>query len=190
MGRILNGELYSGSGSHQFDLVFPYVSAVTDFCRSLKVPPSAVDLGCGDFNIGRQIRPYCGRYIACDVVPELIEQNLSRFGDLRVEFRCLDIVHDPLPGGDVAFLRQVLQHLDNEKIATILRQLYRYRFVIVTEHLPANGGFVPNTDKPQGLERACRLGPESFSPNHRSIWLLSPSGFFAPLDGQPVEKTV
>jgi SAM-dependent methyltransferase len=149
-GKTSDGDFYSGSGSHKPDLVLPYVNSTAAFLRSLEEQPSVVDLGCGDFNIGRQLRPYCGRYIACDVVPQLIERNAARFCDQDVEFRCLDIAKDPLPQADVACLRQVLQHLDNDNIQAIVRQLSQYRFVIVTEHLPSGDSFIPNKDKKTG----------------------------------------
>jgi SAM-dependent methyltransferase len=157
-GESSTGEFYSGSGSHASELVASYVKAVTEFCASFPTPPSVADLGCGDFNIGRYVRPYCGQYVACDVVPDLIEQNRDRFGALGVDFRCLDIVDDPLPDADVAFLRQVLQHLDNEKIAAVVRQLNRFIFAIITEHLPAKSGFVPNTAKPTGIRTRVSSG--------------------------------
>jgi SAM-dependent methyltransferase len=140
----------SGSGSHCPDLVQPYISAVCNFLSSLPCPPSVVDLGCGDFNIGRQLRPHCGRYIACDVVPELIDHNQKKFGGLQVDFRCLDIVQDDLPVGEVALLRQVLQHLSNPQITRVVRKLYKYRFLVLTEHLPANKEFPANKEQSTG----------------------------------------
>jgi hypothetical protein len=47
-------------------------------------------------------------------------------------------------------LRQVLQHLSNAQIATIVPKLYRYHWLIVSEHLPSSGRFTANRDKPIG----------------------------------------
>jgi SAM-dependent methyltransferase len=149
-GRQSGTDFYSGSGSHRSDLVLPYVNAASAFLSSLPERPSVADLGCGDFNIGRQLRQYCGRYVACDLVPELIERNVTTFSDLGVEFKCLDIAQDDLPDAEVVFLRQVLQHLDNNKILAVVQQLYRYQFIIVTEHLPAQATFLANKDKRTG----------------------------------------
>jgi hypothetical protein len=66
--KTLGEKYYSGDGSHQDEIIVPYVSAVRRFLQSLGEKPDAVDLGCGDFAIGSQIRPYCGKYIAVDVV--------------------------------------------------------------------------------------------------------------------------
>ncbi len=134
---------YSGEGSHHSRIVDDYVTAISRFIEGLAERPGAVDLGCGDFNIGRRVQGLCARYVACDVVPELIERNRAAFPE--VDFRCLDIVTDPLPAGDVAFIRQVLQHLDNAQIAQVLPKLRQYRWLVVTEHLPDRSDFAAST---------------------------------------------
>src|ERR1700730_1077602 len=108
-GAQSDDEFSSGSGSHIQSVVSPYVNAVRVFLESMPWPPSAVDLGCRDFSVGKHLRPYCGRYIACDVVPALIQRNKDKFVDSKVDFRCIDIIEDDLPVGDIVFLRQVLQ---------------------------------------------------------------------------------
>ena len=137
---------YSGTGSHEHELVKPYVLAITAFLESLPKPMRAVDLGCGDFNVGRQVRPLCSEYVGCDVVPALIERNIAKFGG---DFRCLDIVEDAIPDGDIVFIRQVLQHLDNAGVARVVPKLSAFRYVVLTEHVPVVE-FVPNRDKPAG----------------------------------------
>ena len=138
---------YSGEGSHLPDLVEAYVTAVTAFLSALPTKPDVVDLGCGDFNIGARIRPLCGRYVACDIVGPLIAFNQQKFADLDVDFRCLDVTTAPLPKGDVVFVRQVLQHLSNDKIAKLVATIGRnFRYLVLTEHLPGNPHFVKNLD--------------------------------------------
>lgn len=142
---------FSGSGSHSPTIVAPYVEAVRAFLRRFDHPPSVVDLGCGDFNVGSQIRDLCGHYTACDVVPDLIEYNRRRFAALDVDFRLHDLRSDTVPVCDVLFIRQVLQHLSNADIAQGLERLQgRCRFLVVTEHVPARVDFPPNQDKPSG----------------------------------------
>jgi SAM-dependent methyltransferase len=141
---------FSGPGSHARAVVKPYISAVRRF---LKANPGldAVDLGCGDFNVGRQLRPLCNRYVACDIVPDLIEYNRGSFSKMDVDFRCVNIVSEALPEGDVVFLRQVLQHLDNKQIGSLVSKLaHSYTFLILTEHLPSKSQFVPNLDHTSG----------------------------------------
>jgi SAM-dependent methyltransferase len=132
------------------------VSAVQELLRTLD-RPDVVDLGCGDFHVGRQLRPFAARYVAVDVVPELIERNRRLPDATDVEFRCLDIVSDPLPDGDVAIVRQVLQHLSNADIAEVVPKLRQYRHLVVTDHQP-EGTFTPNLDMPTGPHIRVGLG--------------------------------
>jgi hypothetical protein len=150
---------FSGRGSHDEAIVSAYVDAVRAFIRSLPITPKAVDLGCGDFSVGSQIRPLCSGYTACDVVEDLIDFNKSRYQSADVDFRVLDLVSDPLPDGDIAFIRQVLQHLSNPQIAAIVPRLKNhFTFVVVTEHQPRFENFVPNRES---VSPKIRIGVDS-----------------------------
>jgi len=141
-------DYFSGTGSHDPDCLLPYVEAVRRFAAGFSPPLDAVDLGCGDFNVGQRVRDCFGAYRARDVVPELIARNRERFAGLDVDFACSDIAAEPLPPGDLVMIRQVMQHLSNRQIAAIAAKLDQYRFAIVTEHVPAAPGFTANLDKP------------------------------------------
>ena len=92
-------------------------------------------------------------------MPGLIEHNKRRFTSENLEFQCLDIAIDNLPSGDCVILRQVLQHLSNAEIESIVKKLSAYKYVILTEHLP-EGDFVPNKDiiSGQGIRLKRRSG--------------------------------
>ena len=51
-----------------------------------------------------------------------------------------------IPKSDCVIIRQVLQHLNNKSINVILKKIYSFKFLILTEHLPENK-FIPNVDK-------------------------------------------
>ena len=114
---------YSGTGSRDAAVVTPYVQAVTAFLERLGHRPDVVDLGCGDFRVGAQIRPACARYTACDIVPALIAHHRQAHAHLDVDFRVLDLSADELPPAEVVFVRQVFQHLSNAQISAALREL-------------------------------------------------------------------
>jgi hypothetical protein len=78
-------------------------------------------------------------------VVSLIERNKETFKAENLEFHCLDIATDELPSGDCALLRQVLQHLSNAEVQSILNKLTDFKYVILTEHVP-EGDFIPNKD--------------------------------------------
>ncbi|WP_420321677.1 class I SAM-dependent methyltransferase [Flagellimonas sp.] len=138
-------EFYSGNGSHDPELVQPYVDALKLFLKSFENPLTVCDLGCGDFNIGKKLVAHTQKYIAVDIVEDLIIFNREKFLLPNLEFRCLDIAKDELPRADCAILRQVLQHLSNSEIKNIVDKLCDFKYVVVTEHLPQDD-FSPNID--------------------------------------------
>ena len=138
-------EFYSGEGSHNPELVNPYIEAIVSFLKTLNTPISVCDLGCGDFNIGSKLFKYTSKYFAIDIVPELIDHNKSNFKAKNLSFSSLDIAKDDLPPADCALIRQVLQHLSNAEVQNILNKLQTYKYVIITEHIPTFD-FIPNLD--------------------------------------------
>ena len=138
-------EFYSGEGSHDPAIVNPYLAAVSAFLTSFKNPLTVCDLGCGDFNVGKELVKHTQKYIAVDIVPSLIARNKEKFKTQHLEFQCLDLATDALPVADCSILRQVLQHLSNVEVQQIVNKLAIYKYVILTEHLP-DGTFVPNKD--------------------------------------------
>lgn len=138
-------DFYSGEGSHCAEIVDPYVAVLKSFLSTFKISPVVCDLGCGDFNVGNQLTKYTSKYIAVDIVPDLIAHNKKKFKKENLEFYCLDIATDDLPMADCAIVRQVLQHLSNAEVKRVVSKLADYKYVVLTEHVP-EGDFVPNVD--------------------------------------------
>ena len=146
--KLWGGEVfdfYSGEGSHKPEVVNSYLEVVTSFLNSFKEPLIVCDFGCGDFNVGKGLTKYAKKYIAVDIVEELINRNKNLFRQNNLEFHCLDIVTAELPTGDCIILRQVLQHLSNKEVQAIVAKIIVYKYIILTEHIP-NGDFIPNKD--------------------------------------------
>ncbi len=158
-------DFYSGIGSHSPEIVAPYLEAVTSFLTSFKKLITVCDLGCGDFNIGKELVKHTKKYIAVDIVTDLIAHNKEKFKDENLEFHCLDISKDNLPVADCALVRQVLQHLSNVEVQNIVSKLANFKYIILTEHLP-EGCFEPNKDIISG--QGIRLKKQS------GIHLLAP----------------
>ena len=158
-------DFYSGSGSHNPEIVDPYIEVVSSFLRSFEKPPVVCDLGCGDFNVGKELVHLSKKYVGVDIVESLIDRNKKNFVADNLEFHCLDIAKDELPKGDCALVRQVLQHLSNAEIKRIVLKLCNYQYIIVTEHIP-EGGFDPNVDiiSGQGIRLKKQSGVDLMAP--------------------------
>jgi len=149
-------DFYSGTGSYAPEVIEPFVAVVRAYLAAFPEPPIVVDVGCGDFTAGSRLVDLARHYHGCDVVPELIARNRRLFAAPNLSFHLVDAVSDPLPAGDVALIKQVLQHLRNDQIAAIARALAQYPVWIVSEHLP-RGAFVPNRDQLAGGSTRLRV---------------------------------
>ena len=144
---------FSGSGSHDPRIVDPYVECIKQYFSMFRHfygrLPDVIDLGCGDFSVGSRIQPLTRKYTALDAVPSLIEYNKNRFSSLPVTFVAADAKEYSYPSVDIVMVRQVFQHLPNANIAAILGRIAgAAQHLIITEHLPAHDGFVPNAEIP------------------------------------------
>jgi len=139
-------DFYSGFGSHSKKVVKPYVKVIRGFLDSHENKLIVCDIGCGDFNVGSQLVAHAKTYFAVDVVQELISRNKELFKHDKLIFDCIDIINEQLPIGDCVIIRQVLQHLSNEDIKKIIPKLQKFKYAIVTEHLPKKE-FIANKDK-------------------------------------------
>lgn len=144
-----NGERFCSGAGSRGPASERYCAFVIKFIRDHRVR-SVVDLGCGDFAVGRQIVEASGvLYTGIDVVPELIEHHKSTGHDPRVSFQCADITKDLLPSADLCLVRQVLQHLSNEEIAEVLDNLGNFPKILISEDVPVRPKSF-NRDKPHG----------------------------------------
>ncbi len=141
------GTSLSGVGS-EGEWVHRYCRLVEELAKQLDLR-TAVDAGCGDFNVGRELAASFQSYTALDVSSFIIGRNKAAFGGLRnVEFRVSNLIEEVPPRVDIVLIRQVLQHLTNQQIARILHNVEASgsRYLLVAEEQPARGGFVPNHD--------------------------------------------
>ena len=148
---IKSSEYCSGSGSDE-KFAAPYIKTVIKFINDNNIK-TIVDLGCGDFRIGKKIVQSLPqvKYTGIDVVPALIEYlKKENRTFLNVEFLCKNIVRDEIPLADLILIRQVFQHLSNKDILKVLNNLGNNckSYIIVSEHqLIDNKNVIPNKDK-------------------------------------------
>jgi len=146
-GKGKKTKLFSGEGSHIKGVIDTYVSSVKKFLEDHPSIKTAADLGCGDFNVGRQICDRFDEYHAVDVSRLVVEQNQKTFKLEGVRFHNLSINSDSITRADIAFVRQVLQHLSNDDIKRFLENIEgQYRFLVLTETLSGSWRFKANKD--------------------------------------------
>ena len=80
-----------------------------------------LDIGCGDFFWLSRVHLGVKTYIGVDVVPQLVEQLQTRFGDADRNFIARDSTTDLLPSADVILCRDCLVLLSNEDTKRALR---------------------------------------------------------------------
>jgi len=176
-GFDIDKKFYSGDGSHNPEIINPYIKVVKKFLTKLS-NPVIVDLGCGDFNIGSQILYLAKKYYGIDIVENLINFNKTNFKNENLIFLKLDITNDVLPEADVCLIRQVLQHLSNEDIFSFIKNMNgKYKFLIVTEHLPrgnfeANYNIESNPDTRQLFNSGVVLHKPPFNLKYKSSEIL------------------
>lgn len=140
---------YSGGGSND-EYAMPYIAAISQFIKQHQIK-KVVDLGCGDFRIGKQLTLMNDiDYHGIDIVPEMIKYNIQKFASKKISFSLLNIVKNKIPDGELYLIRQVLQHLSNTDIKKILSKLNKEKHVIITEHQPISGNITFNLDKTSG----------------------------------------
>jgi hypothetical protein len=97
---------------------------------------SMIDAPCGDFSWMSTVEfPPGFKYIGGDVVPELINQNKSKYPD--VEFVEFDITSGTVPDVDLFFCRDCLIHLKIEDVWKTIDNLARsnVKYVMFTNYM-------------------------------------------------------
>lgn len=135
-GMWQQGDALSGVGS-EGPMADRYVTFVRQYALRHQLR-TVFDGGCGDFAVGSRLAPHFDRYLAADVSPHIIGLNSRRYAGhewANVSFSVVNLAEDSFPDADLVLIRQVLQHLTNELIEKILRNLERshWRRALITE---------------------------------------------------------
>jgi hypothetical protein len=103
------GSTVSGSGS-ELDQTAEIRAAIPVLVAELGVS-SLLDAPCGDSFWIQQCDLGISSYLGVDIVPELVESNVRKYGNESRKFRIADIVTDSLPRADLVLCRDCLVHL-------------------------------------------------------------------------------
>jgi hypothetical protein len=123
-----------------------------------------LDAPCGDFHWMRAVPLGETRYIGGDIVPALIADLQTRYGDPAHSFKTLDITQGPLPDADLWMCRDCFFHLSFADIARALQQLVKSNIplVLLTTHIVEPGKPFANRDIVTGDARQIDLRSAPF----------------------------
>jgi SAM-dependent methyltransferase len=156
-----NGVFYSGTGTANPNTAI-YLNNLTAFIKEHKIQ-KILDIGCGDFSIMKQLTERVDiDYTGGDVVEDLIKHHQAKFQNATTHFIQLNAIEDYLPDADLVTIRQVLQHLNNNQIQTILSKLSKFKYVLITEHVPITDDAEYNLDKIAGPHIRMRVNSGVF----------------------------
>lgn len=126
--HVWQGQSLSGPGSDANRTV-EFRLLLEQFLRSKKIR-SVIDLGCGDWSYSRLIDWGGIKYIGIDVVESVIHNNQLRYASSSISFLRMDAAHQNIPEADLLIVKEVLQHLPNKDILSILAKAQSYSFAI------------------------------------------------------------
>ncbi|MBA2726794.1 MAG: class I SAM-dependent methyltransferase [Parachlamydiaceae bacterium] len=121
---------YSGTGS-TVDQARPYMKFVQDFMAKNAIK-SVVDVGCGDWTFARHMNWNGIDYIGYDVVQSVIERDKERFATDNINFIFANAIETDLPSADLLICKDVLQHCNNDDIASFLLQCPKFKHCLIT----------------------------------------------------------
>ena len=108
----------SGAGS-KLENVKEYVDILQKYIDKPEIK-TVLDLGCGDWEFSKFLDLSSVSYLGVDVVESVIESNSTSYSSFNIKFISRDITTYEIPKVDLIICKDVLQHLCNKDVVTIL----------------------------------------------------------------------
>jgi 2-polyprenyl-3-methyl-5-hydroxy-6-metoxy-1,4-benzoquinol methylase len=108
----------SGVGS-KLENVKEYIDILQKYIDKPEVK-TVLDLGCGDWQFSKFLDLSSVSYLGVDVVESVVESNSTSYSASNIKFISRDITTYEIPKSDLIICKDVLQHLSNKNIVTIL----------------------------------------------------------------------
>ena len=133
-----NNSEYSGSSGKGSSLEYnkKYIKILQSLIKEYKIN-NIVDLGCGDFRIGRALYDCLNiNYTGYDTYKKVVEYNKKQHTDSKYTFEHLDFYanKENIQSGDLCILKDVLQHWKNEEIYLFLDYLTKsekFKYILI-----------------------------------------------------------
>lgn len=151
----------SGHGS-SLERGLPFIRYIQDFLKKQGIQ-SIVDVGCGDWNLSKEIDWGNREYFGIDVVKTVIERNKKAYGKATIHFLHLNAAVEPIPKGDLLICKDVLHHLSDECTYHILSESKKFTYCIFVNDIHPTSDFTLNSDIPIGEYRLLDLTCHPFN---------------------------
>lgn len=129
----------SGEGSLKIHTV-GYSKFIEEFIKKKKIA-TVVDMGCGDWQFSKDINWGNAQYHGFDIVHKVIDANIAKYAKENIVFSCYSGSATMLPSADLLIIKDVLQHLTNDKIDRIFEEFNRYKYCLITNCVNPRGKF-------------------------------------------------
>ena len=157
--KIYESGMWGGDGSAAFsglgsrgELLSSTVDAVNMLIADSNAH-SILDIGCGDGEFVSELlrrNVSLKHYCAIDVSRQALTVAKQKTDDFRAHFEVIDASSAAFEYYDLVLIRQVLQHLSNETIQSILDNIDHCGSLLVIEHRPSDSTATPNKNIPTG----------------------------------------
>jgi trans-aconitate methyltransferase len=144
----------SGAGS-KLENVKEYVDILQKYIDKPEVK-TVLDLGCGDWQFSKFLDLSSVSYLGVDVVESVIESNNTSYSASNIKFISRDITTYEVPKADLIICKDVLQHLCNKDVVSILEKINTFsNFSLITNDF--NPDNTNNKDIDNGYYRCLDL---------------------------------
>ena len=94
---------------------------------------SVVDAGCGDWESSQAIDWKGIDYKGYDIVASVVDGDKKKYGKTSIQFFVANVVEEDLPPADLLICKHVLQHLPTADVQKFLKQLPKYKHVLLVD---------------------------------------------------------
>jgi SAM-dependent methyltransferase len=173
-GKDESGHGNSGTGSDP-EIAKPYIEFLQSYLATHNIK-SVVDLGCGDWRIGKSVNWDGIQYTGIDVVDSVVQANIEKFSAPNITFIVADGTNIELPSADLLICKEVLQHLPFQDIHQIVAQFGKFKHCIVVNDVDPATLTCENVDIPRGHCRSLDLTKPPFSVvGEKALTYIAPS---------------
>ena len=121
----------SGAGS-KLENVKEYIDILQKYIDKPEVK-TVLDLGCGDWQFSKFLDLSSVLYLGVDVVDSVIDSNINLYSASNIDFISRDITTYELPQVDLIICKDVLQHLCNKDVISVLVKIIKSsKFALIT----------------------------------------------------------